>query len=99
MYQIGVYFCDTAPALNRRLFFQVASLQRFNYQCLMGTFSALGCVIKRGRMKKNTDVVDQTEPIGIIISSGHRDEQPPVFSAYIWGPAPEPTSDPASKAA
>jgi hypothetical protein len=57
------------------------------------------CVIKRGRMKKNPDVVDQTEPIGIIISSGHRDEQPTVFSAYIWGPAPEPTSDPASKAA
>ncbi len=50
-------------------------------------------------MKKSQDVVEQTEPIGIIISSGHRDEQPTVFSAYIWGPAPEPTSDPASKAA
>ncbi len=65
----------------------------------MGILSALGFDIKRGIMKKNPEVVDQTEPIGIIISSGHRDEQPTVFSAYIWGPAPEPTSDPASKAA
>ena len=50
-------------------------------------------------MKKNHEVVEHTEPIGIIISNGERGEQPTVFSAYIWGPAPEPTVDPASKAA
>jgi len=50
-------------------------------------------------MKKSPTTVEHTEPIGIIISSGERVEQPPVFSAYIWGPAPEPTLDPASKAA
>lgn len=54
-------------------------------------------------MKKNPETVEHTEPIGIIISSGERGEQPTVFSAYIWGPAPEPLDpaslDPASKAA
>lgn len=54
---------------------------------------------KRGRMKKNHQAVESTEPIGIIISNGERGEQPTVFSAYIWGPAPETSSDPASKAA
>ncbi len=49
-------------------------------------------------MKKKLETVEHTEPIGIIISSGERVEQPTVFSAYIWGPAPEPL-DPASKAA
>jgi hypothetical protein len=49
-------------------------------------------------MKKNLETVEHTEPIGIILSNGERGEQPTVFSAYIWGPAPEP-SDPASKAA
>jgi hypothetical protein len=50
-------------------------------------------------MKKKAQPIDTQEPIGIIISNGERGEQPTVFSAYIWGPAPEPTSDPASKAA
>jgi hypothetical protein len=50
-------------------------------------------------MKKNHQTVESTEPIGIIISNGERGEQPTVFSAYIWGPAPDPTLDPASKAA
>jgi hypothetical protein len=49
-------------------------------------------------MKKKSETVERTEPIGIIISNGERVEQPTVFSAYIWGPAPEPL-DPASKAA
>ena len=49
-------------------------------------------------MKKNSEPVEHTEAIGIIISSGERVERPTVFSAYIWGPAPEPL-DPASKAA
>jgi hypothetical protein len=50
-------------------------------------------------MKKNREPVETSEPIGIIISAGERGEQRTVFSAYIWGPAPEPTSDPATKAA
>jgi hypothetical protein len=49
-------------------------------------------------MKKKLETVEYSEPIGIIISSGERVEQTTVFSAYIWGPAPEPL-DPASKAA
>ena len=46
-------------------------------------------------MKKKPEPVEYQEPIGIIISNGQRGEQPTVFSAYIWGPAPEPNSDPA----
>lgn len=38
------------------------------------------------------------EPLGIIISRGSRDEPTPMFTTYIWGPAPEPADD-ASKAA
>lgn len=53
---------------------------------------------ERQEMKKNLETVEHAEPIGIIISTGERVEQPTVFSAYIWGPAPEPL-DPASKAA
>jgi hypothetical protein len=48
-------------------------------------------------MKKDRQPVENQEPIGIIISNGTREEKATVFSAYIWGPAPEP--DPASKAA
>jgi len=51
-------------------------------------------------MKKEiSQPVEPNEPLGIIISSGDRAELPTVFSAYIWGPAPEPTVDPATKAA
>jgi hypothetical protein len=50
-------------------------------------------------MKKKAEPVETLEPIGIIISNGERGEKPTVFSAYIWGPAPEPSSDPATKAA
>ncbi|MGQ0714504.1 MAG: hypothetical protein ACT4PJ_12355 [Gemmatimonadaceae bacterium] len=35
------------------------------------------------------------EPLGIVISRGSREVPPPAFSAYVWGPAPEP--DPASE--
>ena len=52
------------------------------------------------RMKKVTQIIEeQDEPIGIIISRGDRAEQRPVFSAYIWGPAPEPVTDTATKVA
>jgi hypothetical protein len=50
-------------------------------------------------MKKVKEIVENDEPIGIIISRGDRAEQRPVFSAYIWGPAPEPTKEPATKVA
>ena len=32
--------------------------------------------------------VTEQEPIGIIISRGSRTEDPPRFSAYVWGPVP-----------
>jgi hypothetical protein len=50
-------------------------------------------------MKKNSQPAEHPEALGIIISNGDRAEYPTVVAAYIWGPAPEPTSDPASKAA
>jgi hypothetical protein len=31
------------------------------------------------------------EPVGIVISGGPVREIPPVFAAYVWGPAPERT--------
>jgi hypothetical protein len=31
------------------------------------------------------------EPVGIVISGGPVRETPPVFSAYVWGPAPKQT--------
>jgi hypothetical protein len=32
--------------------------------------------------------ITEQEPIGIIISRGSRTEEPPRFSAYVWGPVP-----------
>ena len=29
------------------------------------------------------------EPLGIVISNGDRDEPPPLFWAYVWGPVPD----------
>jgi hypothetical protein len=29
------------------------------------------------------------EPMGIVISRGSRESALPVFSAYVWGPAPD----------
>ena len=50
-------------------------------------------------MKKIRVSNEQEEPIGIVISRGDRTEQRPIFSAYIWGPAPEPVLEPSSKVA
>jgi hypothetical protein len=33
----------------------------------------------------------EQEPVGIVISGGPVRETQPVFSAYVWGPAPEQT--------
>jgi hypothetical protein len=49
-------------------------------------------------MNRNPDAKVSNEPLGIIISRGSREEPTPVFSIYVWGPAPEPADD-ESKAA
>lgn len=72
-----------------------------------GIRSALRCATRQriGRancertMKKVREVPESEEPIGIIISRGDRTEQKPIFSAYIWGPAPEPVLEPSTKVA
>ena len=51
------------------------------------------------KMKKIRKVSTEDEPVGIVISRGDRTEQRPVFSAYIWGPAPEPVLEPSTKVA
>ncbi len=40
-------------------------------------------------MKRNAPRSPEAEPVGIVISSGSRSEQTPVFLAYEWSPAPE----------
>jgi hypothetical protein len=40
-------------------------------------------------MKAEMQVQKEQEPAGIVISRGSREEPRTVFSAYIWGPAPE----------
>jgi hypothetical protein len=50
-------------------------------------------------MKKNRKDEGSNEPIGIVISRGDRTEPTPVFSAYIWGPVPDPVLEPATRAA
>jgi hypothetical protein len=40
-------------------------------------------------MPKAAEPDEESEPVGIIISRGSRDEPTPAFFAYIWGPAPE----------
>ncbi len=37
----------------------------------------------------NTDMSEVTEPVGIVISRGNRDEPTPHVFAYVWGLAPE----------
>ena len=61
--------------------------------------SNFGPVICESTMKKVRETSQSEEPIGIIISRGDRTEQRPIFSAYIWGPAPEPVLEPSSKVA
>jgi hypothetical protein len=50
-------------------------------------------------MKKVRETPEHEGPLGIIISRGDRGEDRPVFSAYIWGPAPEPVAEPKTKVA
>lgn len=53
----------------------------------------------RRLMKQNRKDTGSPEPIGIVISRGDRTEPTPVFSAYIWGPAPEAIKESATRAA
>jgi hypothetical protein len=50
-------------------------------------------------MKKQPTPKVSSEPLGIIISQGDKREPTPVFSAYIWAPAPEIPSKEATRAA
>jgi hypothetical protein len=50
-------------------------------------------------MKKVREVTESQEPLGIIISRGDSIQQRPIFSAYIWAPAPEPIVEVTSKVA
>ncbi len=56
-------------------------------------------VTSESTVKKVREAAEHDEPLGIIISRGDRGEQRPVFSAYIWGPAPEPITESATKVA
>jgi hypothetical protein len=40
-------------------------------------------------MKAERKTPKETEPVGIVISHEWPDEKPTVFSAYVWGPAPD----------
>lgn len=40
-------------------------------------------------MPQTVNQDETTEPVGIVISSGNRDEPTPAVFAYIWGQAPE----------
>ena len=37
----------------------------------------------------NSHLAKSSEPVGIVISLGSREEPTPVVFAYVWGPAPE----------
>lgn len=43
-------------------------------------------------MPNTIDTTEQTEPVGIVISRGNRDEPTPAFFAFVWGAAPEDKS-------
>jgi hypothetical protein len=50
-------------------------------------------------MKKTNRNAPTPEPIGIVISRGDAVETAPLFSAYVWGPAPEEVSEAKAHAA
>jgi hypothetical protein len=50
-------------------------------------------------MKKDRKDTNSSEPMGIVISRGDKTEPIPVFSAYIWAPAPEAVEESAPRAA
>lgn len=44
-------------------------------------------------MKRERDMDQAQEPLGIIIARGSRAEAVPMFRAYVWGQAPEFSSE------
>jgi hypothetical protein len=50
-------------------------------------------------MRKAVEAKEESEPVGIVISRGSREEPTPAFFAYIWGPAPDGDEAPARVAA
>jgi hypothetical protein len=56
-------------------------------------------ITSRYRMAETKRKRAAEEPLGIVISRGSREEPPPTFSVYVWGPAPEPEPGSDSKAA
>ncbi len=51
-----------------------------------GLFSILDLVVD---MKMSRPKSEESEPMGIVISRGTREEPTPAVFAYIWGPAPK----------
>jgi hypothetical protein len=43
-------------------------------------------------MPNTVETIEETEPVGIVISRGSRAEPTPAFFAFVWGLAPEDTS-------
>jgi hypothetical protein len=41
------------------------------------------------KTKQRSEQRSEQEPVGIVISGGPIRETPPVFSAYVWAPAPD----------
>ncbi len=54
---------------------------------------------KRHSRDIKVSIPDADEPIGIVISRGDRSEVISLFSAYVWGPAPEPLTEATVKVA
>ena len=46
-------------------------------------------VVRKVVMRKAAELKEESEPMGIVISRGSREEPTPAFFAYIWGPAPD----------
>ena len=59
-----------------------------------GALTTSRCAMAVSKRKRAVE-----EPVGIVISRGSREEPPPTFSVYVWGPAPEPEPTSDSKAA
>jgi hypothetical protein len=75
-------------------------IQQLTILRLFGTAGAISMPqIVPHTMKKAKPIIESEEPIGIIISRGDRAEQRPVVHAFVWGPAPDPVTEPATKVA
>ncbi len=41
------------------------------------------------RLKESVRVVQQREPMGIVIADGGPGDRPSRFAAFVWGPVPD----------